>query len=30
MFFGADRLTACIDPKLNRGFVLQPSGSWIF
>ena len=27
---GADRLTACIDPILNRGFVLQPSGSWIF
>ncbi len=23
---GADRLTACIDPILNRGFVLQPSG----
>lgn len=27
---GADRLTACIDPILNRGFVLQPSGSWVF
>jgi hypothetical protein len=27
---GADRLTACIDPILNRGFVLQPSGSWTF
>ncbi|OBH12082.1 hypothetical protein A5695_17795 [Mycobacterium sp. E1747] len=27
---GADRLTACIDPGLNRGFVLQPSGSWTF
>lgn len=27
---GADRLTACIDPVLNRGFVLQPSGSWTF
>jgi hypothetical protein len=27
---GVDRLTACIDPILNRGFVLQPSGSWIF
>ena len=27
---GADRLTACIDPTLNRGFVLQPSGSWTF
>ena len=26
----ADRLTACIDPILNRGFVLQPSGSWTF
>ncbi|BBY24079.1 hypothetical protein [Mycobacterium stomatepiae] len=27
---GADRLTACVDPILNRGFVLQPSGSWTF
>lgn len=27
---GANRLTACIDPALNRGFVLQPSGSWTF
>ncbi len=27
---GADRLTACIDPILNRGFVLEPSGSWTF
>lgn len=27
---GGDRLTACIDPLLNRGFVLQPSGSWTF
>lgn len=27
---GADRLTACIDPVLNRGFVLQPAGSWTF
>jgi hypothetical protein len=27
---GADRVTACIDPILDRGFVLQPSGSWIF
>lgn len=27
---GADRLTACIDPILNRGFVLQSSGSWTF
>jgi hypothetical protein len=27
---GADRLTACIDPILNRGFVIQPSGSWTF
>ncbi|BBZ15142.1 hypothetical protein [Mycobacterium branderi] len=27
---GADRLTACIDPILNRGFVLQPAGSWTF
>lgn len=27
---GADRLTACIDPVLNRGFVLQSSGSWTF
>lgn len=27
---GPDRLTACIDPILNRGFVLQPSGSWTF
>jgi hypothetical protein len=27
---GADRLTACIDLILNRGFVLQPSGSWTF
>jgi hypothetical protein len=27
---GTDRLTACIDPILNRGFVLQPSGSWTF
>jgi len=27
---GADRLTACIDPTLNRGFVLRPSGSWTF
>jgi len=27
---GADRLTACIDPILNRGFVLHPSGSWTF
>jgi hypothetical protein len=27
---GADRLTACVDPVLNRGFVLQPSGSWTF
>jgi hypothetical protein len=27
---GADRLTACIDPILNRGFVLQPSGSSVF
>jgi hypothetical protein len=27
---GADRLTACIDPILGRGFVLQPSGSWTF
>ena len=27
---GADRLTACIDPTLNRGFVLQTAGSWTF
>jgi len=27
---GADRLTACIDPILNRGFVLQSAGSWTF
>lgn len=27
---GADRLTACIDPQLNRGFVLDPAGSWTF
>jgi hypothetical protein len=27
---GTDRLIACIDPILNRGFVLQPSGSWTF
>lgn len=27
---GADRLTACIDPILHRGFVLQSSGSWTF
>jgi hypothetical protein len=27
---GADRLTACIDPILNRGFVLQAGGSWTF
>ncbi|WP_232078184.1 hypothetical protein [Mycobacterium paraseoulense] len=27
---GVGRLTACIDPILNRGFVLQPSGSWTF
>lgn len=27
---GANRLTACIDPILNRGLVLQPSGSWTF
>lgn len=27
---GDDRLTACIDHVLNRGFVLQPSGSWTF
>jgi hypothetical protein len=27
---GADRLTACTDPILNRGFVLQASGSWTF
>lgn len=27
---GADRLTACIDPILNRGFVLRPSGSMTF
>lgn len=27
---GVGRLTACIDPVLNRGFVLQPSGSWTF
>jgi len=27
---GADRLTACVDPVLNRGFVLQSSGSWTF
>lgn len=27
---GTDRLTACIDPFLNRGFVLQPSGSFTF
>jgi hypothetical protein len=27
---GVDRLTACVDPILNRGFVLQRSGSWTF
>lgn len=27
---GADRLTACIDAILKRGFVLQSSGSWTF
>jgi hypothetical protein len=27
---GADQLTGCIDPVLNRGFVLQSSGSWTF
>lgn len=27
---GADRLTACIDSVRDRGFVLQPSGSWVF
>lgn len=27
---GPDRLTACIDPSLNRGFVLRPEGSWTF
>ncbi|PQM44511.1 hypothetical protein C1Y40_05331 [Mycobacterium talmoniae] len=27
---GAGNLTACIDPVHNRGFVLQPSGSWVF
>lgn len=27
---GADNLTACIDTIHNRGFVLQPAGSWVF
>jgi len=27
---GTDRLTACIDPILNRGFVLRSAGSWTF
>jgi hypothetical protein len=27
---GAGNLTACIDETNNRGFVLQPSGSWVF
>jgi hypothetical protein len=27
---GAGSLTACIDDVHNRGFVLQPSGSWVF
>lgn len=27
---GADRLVACINARVNRGFVLQPSGSWTF
>ena len=27
---GADRPTACIDPILKRGFVLQRSGLWTF
>lgn len=27
---GGGRLTACIDPVLHRGFVLEPSGSWTF
>ncbi len=27
---GEDRLTACIDGNGKHGFVLQPSGSWVF
>jgi hypothetical protein len=27
---GDDSLIACIDPAHDRGFVLQPSGSWVF
>ncbi|OHV04058.1 hypothetical protein [Mycobacterium talmoniae] len=27
---GANQLIACIDPARNQGFVLQPSGSWVF
>jgi hypothetical protein len=27
---GEDRLTACIGPHGDHGFVLQPSGSWVF
>ncbi|HME17816.1 MAG TPA: hypothetical protein VKG83_20625 [Mycobacterium sp.] len=26
----AGNVTACIDPIVNHGFVLQPSGSWVF
>jgi hypothetical protein len=27
---GSDGLTACIDTRQEHGFVLQPSGSWVF
>lgn len=27
---GDGGVTACIDPLMNHGFVLQPSGSWVF
>ncbi|BBZ12529.1 hypothetical protein MBRA_27240 [Mycobacterium branderi] len=27
---GANQLLACIDPSRDKGFVLQPSGSWVF
>jgi hypothetical protein len=27
---GEDSLTACIDTRTDHGFVLQPSGSWVF
>lgn len=27
---GANQLVACVDPSRDKGFVLQPSGSWVF